>query len=219
LGGVDEVADRLRALAGFDELHRILHDQFFARAQVLRCFRIAEDAHRIVRGVRFGELNRMRRREREDQARLERFLAFVDGVGGNPDVAGELRAYLRDALDRSGGATRLATSVDMAERGLGALLRDLGELSADFAALQELESDGAAFSPEEAEELRALLGLYGTDTALRLRGDMDYSRCVERQIQWRVNRDQAGRGTVRQVVADRAHSRLGLILEELLDGS
>ena len=41
----------------------------------------------------------------------------------------------------------------------------LSEYSADFAALQELEARHGAFSREETRELRALLGMYGTDAA------------------------------------------------------
>jgi GTPase SAR1 family protein len=210
-----EVAARLGELAGFDRLRRTLQEHFLERAAILRCYRITHDARALLQKLWYSSVIPLRRRTRAQETQLERFLAFVDRSGGDPEVALELRAYLRGQLDVAGHAEQLEAAWKDVDLRLSGLLRRLEEHNADFNALQVMEGAASAFSPEEAEELRALLGMYGTDTRRRLRGHLDPAGCVDRQLRWRIIRDRAPRNSPRWMVADRAHSRLGLILDEL----
>ena len=214
-GEPDAVVARLRELAGFDRLRQTLRDHFLERADILRCHRIVRDARSLMRRAWFDEIRALRNAALADGHRLERFLTFVDGAGGDPAVANDLSAFLHEELDSEVGIERLEAAFKKVELDLGRLGRRLGEYNADFAALQTLEGAASAFSRDEFAELTALLGMYGTDAGRRMNGHADVSRCVERQLHWRVTRDQAPRASARAVVADRAHARLGLIMEEL----
>jgi hypothetical protein len=100
---------------------------------------------------------------------------------------------------------------------LALVFRDLEEHNADFDALQRLEADDERFSRPELEELRALFGLYGLETARRLPGhEQDVAHIAARQQVWRQVRVQ-DRSPVRTEVADRAVARYGLILAELTE--
>jgi GTPase SAR1 family protein len=211
----DKVLTRLRDLAGFDRLRQTLRDHFLERADILRCDRIVRDARSLMRRAWFEEVRTLLSAAQAGGRRLERFLAFVDGAGGDPAVADELAAFLREQLDGDAWIERLQAAFGKAELDLGRLGRRLGEYNADFAALQTLEGAATAFSADEFAELRALLGMYGTEAGRRMNGQADLSRCVDRQLHWRVTRDRAPRASARAVVADRAHARLGLMMEEL----
>jgi hypothetical protein len=214
-GTTKEVASRLRELAGFDRLRRTLREHFLERAEILRCHRIVSDARALLRRRWFEDVVPLRRDAGVRRARLNRLLAFVDAAPGDPEMARELRAFLRDQLDDGRAPARLEAAWQRVDGDLAALGRRLGEANADFAALHDLEASPGSFSDDEGNELRALLGLYGSDVERRLRGDRDVAQAVERQLRWRVARDRAPRGSRRAAVADRAHARLGLVLAEL----
>ena len=214
-GSLEQISQRLRDLAGFEPLRRTLREHFLERAQILRCHRIVRDARGVMQQLWFDDVLALRRHAHSGRARLDRFLGFVDRADGDPDVAEELRTFLRTELDDAQQVTRLEDAWKQVDLELARLARALGEYNADFAALQALEAAGSPFSPAETEELRSLLGMYGTDPRRRVGGDPAPARCVERQLHWRVVRDRAPRGSARASVADRAHARLGLILDEL----
>jgi hypothetical protein len=207
--------ERLRELGGFDRLRRTLQEHFLERAHILRCFRIVRDAKDVLNGLRFGHLAELRRRSRGDGARLTRFLDLLDSVDGDPGVTAELTGFLRERLDAPADAARVQRAWEELDAELGSLLRELGEHHADFAALQDLQAVAGEFAVDEVDELRALLGLYGSDVDARVRSCHDPEHWVRRQIAWRLVRDTSPLRTRRRAVAERAHTRIGLILEEL----
>jgi hypothetical protein len=210
-----EITACLRDIAGFEALRRTLHDHFLERSEILRCHRIVRDARALMRQLWFDEVLPQQRDSRTERARLERFVTFVDAAPGDGDVARELSAFLRARLDDAEHATRLESAWKRVDVRLSRLERSLGEHNADFAALQELAAEPSSFSKEETEELRTLLGIYGTDASSRLGGHPDFDRSLELQLRWRLIRDRALRGSPRWAVADRVHARLGLVLDEL----
>ena len=103
---------------------------------------------------------------------------------------------------------------------LSGLIHRLGEHSADFEALQELDRHPDEFSEPERDEVRALLGLYGSEPSQRLRGAASGVRyCVERQLAWRHAADQAPRRSARRAVCERAHARMGDLIGEFMPPS
>ncbi len=89
----------------------------------------------------------------------------------------------------------------------------------DVEVLRELEGEDHGFSKSELEELRPLLGLYGSDIEKRLPpgkwADIEY--IGKRQQYWQIERSEAPHGTARYAAADRAYKRYGLILDEFLN--
>ncbi len=216
-GGTDtDIGQRLADIGGFEALNETLRRHFLERAQMLRCHRVMNEGREAVSDLRFGHILPLHRRATSDAAQLSRFLSFVAHSTGDPEVGTELEAYLRRQLDSRDRVEALEQTREQVDADLNALTRALAEHHADFAALQALSESPGSFTSEEAEELRALLGMYGSDTAPRLGGEVPLDVVGERQIRWRVARDTVPRGTARWIVADRAQVRLGFIAGELL---
>jgi Dynamin family len=207
--------ESLEAIGGMPRLRQALREYFLERAHLLRCFRIAHDARRVLNRIRFEHLPAARRGASEDRARMARFHRFLDEAGGDPVVAAELREFVDGQLHSPAGASRLEDVWRDLDTDVGALLSSLGEHSADFAALQALAGANEEFSAEDLDELRALLGMYGSAAAARLRGNLSLEHCIQRQVAWRAAREGAPRGSARAAVAARAHDRLGILMEEL----
>jgi hypothetical protein len=206
---------RLRELAGIDSLQTTLNAHFLERGHILRCFRIARDARAILNHLRFYDLREARRRGLSERAQLARFLQFADTWGNGSDVAVELRDYLERQLGKRPEYPALEAAWKRADITLSELSIELGEHNADFEALQKLETGSQELSADEQAELKPLLGMYGTSSDIRLRGQLDVNVCTERQLAWRAAEAAARRGSVRQAVAGRAVARLGSLLAEL----
>ena len=99
----DEVVKRVAELAGFERLKGVLRRHFLERGELLRSHRIARDAYRLVETIRFDHLPRAHRDAPAAPERLERFLRFVQSADGDPAVAGELTAFLREKLSHTTG--------------------------------------------------------------------------------------------------------------------
>jgi hypothetical protein len=209
-----QLAEEVARLSGLEEVRATLDRHFLQRGHLLRCLRVARDARSIVNELRFTEIPVARRRSRDDAARLSRFSAFVRHAAGDPRVATDLLTHLNATLDTNSHEKldRLWRDLD---KDVSRLLLWLEQHDSDLKALQTLDDAGDAFRPEERAELRALLGLYGSDPGTRLRGTRDRAYCVARQVHWRGIHAAAPRGSVRRDVADRAQARLGLVIGEV----
>jgi hypothetical protein len=206
----------LEEIGGLPRLRETLSEYFLERGHILRCFRIAHEARSLLSRIRFEHLPAARRRAAADRTRLERFRRFIRTAGGDPEIAAELEGFVAGQLDSPDRAARMEALWRDLDRDFALLLLALGEHSADFAALQTIAaSDGDQFSARELEELRALLGMYGSEPRARLRGRVTLQHCIGRQLEWRTIRDAAPRRSARGAVAARAHDRLGLLMGEL----
>src|SRR5205085_11150557 len=88
---IDVVTQRVNDLAGFDQFKEVLERHFFKRSQILRCHRILNDASQVLKTIKFKHLPDLRKRDREDRARQERFLNFIrQAAHSEPEVAREL---------------------------------------------------------------------------------------------------------------------------------
>lgn len=209
-----QIVAELEQMAGFGPLREALERHFFQRSQFLRGYRILNDAHGLLKTIRFDHLPARRAQETEEQARLERFRCFIQQAHGDPAVGQELLAFLdRQSFRR---AAELETVYRRLDREFSRILNELDEYNADFAALQVMERHGARFADAEQDELRALFGLYGLETQRRLptahAADVPYVE--QRQQHWQQV-SLWDRSNERRSVAERARLRYGLILGEL----
>ncbi len=209
------IVERLDELAGFGPLQKVLERHFFQRARFLRCYRIANDARKIVRDIRYRHLPEFRKRDRDDKVQRDRFLSFVHSASGDPLVAKELADFISRQCGTAARADRLEATVKDVDRQLATLFHEMEEYSADFAAWEEVDQGRQMFSPVEIEELRSLLGLNGVELEKRLpAGRATVAHASERQQAWN-DVCQRARHPVRRAVAERAQARYGLILYDL----
>ena len=209
------VVEQLDELAGFGPLQEVLERHFFKRARFLRCYRISNDARKVVNDIRYRLLPEFRKCDREDKVRRERFLEIVRSAQGDPVVSKELEEFLSRHCGTAGRADRLEAAVKVLDRQLSQLFHEMEEYNADFEALEQIDQHPQLFSPAELEELRCLLGLYGVEVEKRLpAGRATVAYVGERQQAW----GEAGlraRDPIRCRVAERAQARYGVILHEL----
>jgi hypothetical protein len=183
-----------------------------AQGQFLHCFRICQDTRLVLGLVRHQHLPARRAREGQDQARRERFLAFVRQASGDRGVARELQ----DFLVQQGNATQTSAALEEWltdwDRRLSGLFHELEEYNEDFEALQLLTEHRSLFSAAELDELQALFGLYGLERDKRLSAGKDSAEYIEaRQQHWNDLYHRAPTD-VRRRVADRAVICYGLLL-------
>lgn len=214
---LDGVTRRLRDVAGFEPLWKVLDSHFIERGHILRCHRIASDARESLNSIRYTHLPKLRREMRREKTRLDGFLALIENIEGDERVAAELRAFLIENLDADTRVNALESLYKELDIETGNLLAELMEHTEDFEALQRLEAAGGFFSEAELAELRPLLGMYGGETAKRVTpGAANPEYVGWRQMYWRRRISDSERGTAEYEVADRAYTRYGLILEEML---
>jgi hypothetical protein len=212
--GVGAALEQLNELASLDPLKRTLQENFFQRGRLLRCHRILADARRILAQIKVTYLPTLRRQDRAEQQKLERFRAFIREADGDGEVAAELTEFVTRQLslaDRAGQIEALHAALDYE---LSGLFHELEEHNADYEALRLLESQAASFSAAELAELRSLFGLYGIEAEKRLAGAAADGEVVrQRQIAWRQVALASPPGIARHAVAERAHACYGLLLE------
>lgn len=209
-----EVVRRLEELAGFGPLREVLERHFFKRSRLLRCYRILNDTRKLLDDIRFKYYPKFLQRDRDDAAMRERFLTFIRSAPGSPEVARELEDFVTRVLAPQ-RAARLELLRQELDRNLSRLLHEMEDHNADFGALEQIEKHQDRFTPNELEELRRVLGLYGVETEKRVTSDMTIEQLAQRQQFW-ADVWLRSRDTVRRDVAKRAEVRYSLILKERL---
>ena len=216
---LDGVVERLEEIAGFGPLWEVLNKHFIERGHILRCYRISSDAQEVLNEVRYTYLPKFRKDTRQDEDRLDRFLRFIRRSDADSATAAELEEFIREHLDVNRRVNELESLHTELEVELSALLSQLLEYNEDFEVLQKLEDSDGYFSEAELAELKPLLGLYGGEVEKRLPpGAVNTEYVGWRQIYWGRKRAEALHGTAEYTVADRAYTRYGLILDEIMGG-
>ncbi len=133
---------------------------------------------------------------------------------GDAGVAADLERSVQDGLDTDRKAEafeNLHAELDFEPK---SFLAELAEHSEDFEALQRFEAASEGFS---AAELCPLLGLYGGELTGCVKPEAATPEYVGRRQMYSERRlVEAERGALEHTVADRTHTRYGLMLEELL---
>lgn len=210
---------QLRELSGFERLNDVLNERFVQRGHILRYYRIVNDARKVLREYRFTHLPKLQQQAKEDRARLDRFLDFIENQAGNTATAEELATFVRQHLDVGDKEADLQKIWEALDSELGRLFHALTEHNADFEALQQLDKHSDLLEENELDELRALFGLYGGDLETRLRDRVNLDAVCNRQLHWQQERMKARYGTPQYFILDRAFSRYGSILGEILGDS
>lgn len=206
---------QLNDLCGFGPLKKVLEQHFFQRSHLLRCFKIVNDARKLVSSIRYKHLFEFRKKDRKETARLERFLTFVKTASGDPEIAREIEQYFSIQAKVAGQrAQRLEAIVEDLDRKLSAIFHLLDEENADFEALNKLENYSNLFSEGELSELKNLFGLYGRDITNRLPDGSDANHVEIRQGEWN-DISLNSRNPIRCEIAERAAERYGLIIDEM----
>jgi hypothetical protein len=210
------VISELDQVAGFDQVRSTLEKHFFRRGQLLRCYRVVNDARRLLDEIKYRRLALLSRQSRIEAAQQERFLNFIRQANGDPQVAAELENFVVERLGRV-HPPLLESVVHELDRELSRFYHRLENFNADFEALQQVEENPELFSPAETDELRRVLGLYGLELKNRLPEVEDWAAHLEeRQQAWR----QIGlvdRHPLRSRLADWLVARYGLMLDELFE--
>lgn len=213
----DGALERLRGIAGFAPLRALLERHFFQRGQLLRAYRIVRDARRLVQGLQFTLLPKVRREARQERAQAGRFLGFIRDAKGDPAVAAELEAFVRGYLRPDERLQALEDLCAELDGDFSRLFHELEAHNADFEALQSIDEQPGAFSVTEVEELRALFGLYGLEPGHRLAGHGDGADYIAtRQQYWNAVGLRSPQASLRQRVAERAFCRYGMLLDAAL---
>ena len=214
---LDEAVEQLEEISGFEPLWGVLNTHFIQRGHIVRCYRIARDAWDVLNEIRYTHLPERRRETSQDKRRLDRFLRFIRRPGGDPETAAELEDFVLSHLDTNRRMNELEALHRDLDGELSAMFNQLLEHNEDFEVLQKLETSDGNFSEAELAELRPLLGLYGGGVEQRLPPGAANAEYVGwRQMYWGRRRTEAPSGSVQHAVADRAFTRYGLILDELL---
>lgn len=211
-----EIAEQLKDISGFEPLKKLLEKHFFQRGHLLRCYRIVNEARKVLSKIQYTHFPQIRHSQREKQGQLDRFRRFIWETGGDVTVALELEEFLRAHLDMASQASSLENLLTEMDESLSDLFHELEEYNADYAALQQLEDHADKFTPAELDELQHLLGLNGMEIKERLSGrpiNSDYVR--ERQLVWRQVEFDAPHGSIYRTLANCAYTRYGLILNKL----
>jgi hypothetical protein len=210
------IVERLREIAGFGPLKRVLERRFFERGQVLRCHRIVREARSLLDEIRYRQLPRLRDEDYREHQRFERYLAFVRGAPGPADVQRELDEYLSVTQTHSGHrAERAELAIRELDRDFGDILHAVEMDNLDIQALQTLDDSEKCFSQDELNELRPVFGLYGMDRPKRLAHGRDAEDYVEQRAGFWYADSQNARMSCRREVAEQAALRYGQILREM----
>lgn len=210
------ITERLREIAGFGPLKRVLERRFFERGHVLRCHRIVREARSVLDEIRYRRLPRLSEEDQRERQRFDRFLAFVRGASGAADTKKELEEYLTLTQTHSGlRAQRVELLIQDLDRDFADILHAVEMDNLDIQALQALEDNEEFFTEEELEELRPVFGLYGMDRARRLSQGRDAEDYLEQRASFWYVDSQAARTSCRREVAEHAALRYGQMLREM----
>ncbi|HKP51293.1 MAG TPA: dynamin family protein [Chloroflexia bacterium] len=210
------VVSKLRDVAGFVPLREVLEKHFFARGRTLKAFKVVTDARQVLEDIRFGLLEQRLAEAWEKDKKRKRFLRFIEGANGDPNVASELQAFIDEYLRPPGDIEPLLRQL---EREFAGIYHQLEEYNEDFRVLRLVQEQESLFTEAELDELRDLLGLYGLDAASRLSAKQDDVSYIETRQRFWLQASMMDRRPVRREVADRAVWRYGALLSDWLNPS
>lgn len=211
--------ERLTKLAGFGPLRTLLQQHFYAQSQLIRSYRILNDALKIVREIRFEFLRTLREKDGEKKARLTQFLAFLRQVKSSHTDEAHVRQELIEFVithSTSTGQTEQAEKVfTQVERAISKAHHNVKVMAEDIKALQLLHDHAHLFSDaQELAELQALFGRNGMGREHRLLPEhMEASYIHDRVQYWRGIHMQGK--PLMSLIAEYATFCYGRLLDEI----
>jgi GTPase SAR1 family protein len=210
---VPTIVSQLETLAGFDKLHEVLEQHFVKRGTLLRCYRVVNDALKMIDEIKYSYLREYRRLQAENNDKRQRFLYFLQHVWGASPVAQELAAFVEEQL---APRANLDQVIEEIQRELGTIRYELEVYNLDFAALQQIEDNSSLFTNEEFTELCPLFGSKGLGIEKRVPvGNLTLSYISTRQQYW-DRKSLVARAAVLREVSQHAARRYGMLIETLI---
>ena len=214
---VADAIKRLEDISGFVELRRLVHDHFFKRSRLLRCYRILSDLEKLleeIRRLRLYEYGRSVDKAKKD------LVEFTDFIIAHPqaksDVANRLRRHLEEHVPED-HRDKLTSDAEVLWGKLEEVRDELELVNRQFLGLQLLEEAGdGMFTDEEETELKGLFGMYASD--FKHDGLSNRNHISLRQIHWRQSAMHS-RDAVRKKVAELAVMFYGCKLQQSLAGA
>ena len=208
--------EELRNVAGFRPLKQALEKRFFERSHLLRRFRIAADARRLLEEVRYRSLPAMRRQDAESNMQIARFVHFVESAPGELSTKREMIEFFTIQQSIRSQSEHLAVILQDVDRDLAHVFHELEESHSDFEALQVLDDHTQDFSPAERDELQALFGKFGVAIESRLTEAQLHVEWIEQQARVWTATARNSHGSARRQVSEFAVTRYQSLLDQIL---
>lgn len=171
----DDAADALLKLSNFDEVNRVLKEQFFDRAQKIRCTVLLNKLSKILLEIRLNSIYTIKRSAKKS----EEWQRLINRYVQPGDTANEIVAFLRDNTKTEAEIERIEQAIltDLV-RPLEKLIQKMQEQNQDYKMLKEVQAMRNNFRDDLYDELCELFGLHGAKPQLTDQQKM------ERQMFW-----------------------------------
>lgn len=156
----EKAHEQLVSLCNFEEVKRVLEDQFFARAKAIKCTVLLSKLNKILWLIRNDALYSLKRSAKKS----EEWIKLIDKNIRTTDAsnADELTAFIRNNIKSSNDIERIEKAImSQLVQPLEELMLEIEETNMDYKMLQEVHRMKDAFS-QYYEELCTLFGMYGT---------------------------------------------------------
>lgn len=159
-----EAEQKLLKLSNFDEVKRVLQEQFFARAKSIKCTKQLNQLKKILLQIRNDSLYTLKRSARKSEE--WKVLINKHIKPNNVDAASELLAFVESSIksEKEIDAIEYAVYNDLI-RPVEQLLLDIETTNMDYNMLQKLQKLKDRFG-EYYEELCEIFGMYGVKPQL-----------------------------------------------------
>lgn len=167
--------EALLKLSNFEEVNRILKEQFFERAQKIRCTVLLKKLSKILLEIRQNAIYSIKRAAKKS----EEWQKLVNRYVQPNEIANEIASFLHENTKTEYEIEEIERTVlNELVRPLGKLIQEMEEQNDDYKMLKEVQALKSSFRSDLYEELCELFGLYGSKPQLTDQQKM------ERQMFW-----------------------------------
>lgn len=214
------VLDDLERLAGVSELRAMIDRTFIARGELLRYYRIVQDAEAILEDGGYEHVETCRATDTAAKLLEKRFHAVLKKLAPaalpqDRATVDELAAFVTRHLEQTSTVDKVREILAELLPRFAQLRRSLETWSVDIESLQILTDHKAIFTADEFDELHALFGGNGTDQQSRIGCASNLLDFVgSREPHW-YERSQCDVHPIRRQIATKAFARYGEILHAI----
>lgn len=171
-----EAEENLLQLANFDEVKRVLEDQFFSRAVAMKCTSLLAQLNKLLFQIRNDALFGLKRSAKKSGEWKELITKYITPNASAP--AAELIKFISAGIKSESEINRIETAIttDLV-RPTEQLLLDIETANMDYKMLRAVQQYKERFG-DYYEELCELFGMYGTKPKL------SNERKMQRQMFW-----------------------------------
>lgn len=172
----EKAHEQLVSLCNFEEVKRVLEDQFFARAKTIKCTVLLSKLNKILWLIRNDALYSFKRSAKKSAE----WIKLIDKNIRTTDAsnADELTAFIRNNIKSLNDIERIEKAImSQLVQPLEELMLEIEETNMDYKMLQEVHRMKETFG-QYYEELCTLFGMYGTKPQISQEDKM------QRQMFW-----------------------------------